>query len=252
MDKSHDDISKAKENSSARPAQSASGPRPHSGANPPQILGTSSAQSNSNNVAFKSDYIGQWAAKQEDPFAEQNRKAAAKKAAEEAARKKALPYIKIASIVAACLAVVAVIVVVIVVIVNQPKPEVPTISGGSSEDIADYTGILQDKYNESQNVDDINKVIDDTLNTENGREHEAQVRFAEMAFYFNNDYYQKVVDTGLKINPDSLQPDHRLRYYNYMYYSYAMLNDVDKSNEYLDLVYELSDELSEEHPSGGA
>lgn len=247
MDKSHDDILKTNGNN---PAQT---PTPSQ----PQNIQPQNAQSQSpqtapnQNVAFKSDYIGQWAAKQEDPFAEQNRKAAEKKAAQEAARKKALPYIKIGSIVAGCVAVLAVIITVIVVIVNQPKPEIPTIAGGSSEDVSDYTGILQNAYDQDKNLDDIDKIVEDTLNTDSGREYEAQVRLAEMVFYFDNDLYQQLVDTGRKIDPMSLQPDQRLRYYNYMRYGYSVLNDNDKANEYMDLVFELSNELSGDRPSGG-
>lgn len=260
MDKSHDDALKTNRNNPAQPSASAQSQKTH-----PQNPQSQSSQpqdqqsqfishtptQNNPAVAFKSDYIGQWAAKQEDPFAEQNRKAAEKKAAQEAARKKAMPYIKIGSIVAACVAVLAVIITVIVVIINQPKPEVPTITGDSSEDVSDYTDILQDAYDQNQNLDDVDKIVEDTLNTDNGREYEAQVRLAEMVFYFDNDLYQQLIDTGVRIDPNSLQPDQRLRYYNYMRYGYSVLNDNDKANEYMDLVFELSNELSGDRPSGG-
>lgn len=258
MDKSHDDVLKTNGNTPAHPSAAAqpqtTQPQSSQPQNPqPQSASHASAQNNQNNsaVAFKSDYIGQWAAKQEDPFAEQNRKAADKKAAQEAARKKAMPYIKIGSIVAACVAVLAIIITVIVVIINQPKPEVPTIAGDSSEDVSDYTGILQDAYDQNQNLDDVDKIVEDTLGTDNGREYEAQVRLAEMVFYFDNDLYQQLIDTGVRIDPNSLQPDQRLRYYNYMRYGYSVLNDSDKANEYMDLVFELSNELSGDRPSGG-
>ena len=259
MDKSHDDNlntngGSAQPNASQSPsnaAQSSTNPAQNSAT--AQLLNNTPAQNPASNrkVAFKSDYIGQWAAKQDDPFAEQNRKAAEKKAAQDAARKKAMPFVKIGAIAAAAIAVITVIVIIVVNIINQPKPEVPTIAGGSSEDITDYAGILQDNYNQNQNLDEINKIVEDTLNTDNGREYEAQVRFAEMIFYFENDLYRQLVNTGAEIDPNSLQPDQRLRYYNYMRYGYSVLNDVDKANEYMDLVYELSNELSGEHPSGG-
>lgn len=254
MDKSNDDASKASawKSGEGRSAQSQTTPsRPALDQEQSPDPSRASGSAGDSGVAFKSDYIGQWAAKQDDPFAEQNRKAAEQKAAKEAARKKALPYVKIGSIIAACAAVVAIIVVVVVAIVNRPKPEVPTIAGDSSEDISNYVDILQNKYNESQNVEDVSEIINNTLNTNNGREYEAQVRLAEMVFYFDNDLYQQLVDTGLKIDPMTLQPDQRLRYYNYMRYGYSVLNDNDKAAEYMDLVFELSNELSGNRPSGG-
>lgn len=261
MDKSHDDILKTNGNN---PAQT---PTPSQ----PQNIQPQNAQSQSpqtapnQNVAFKSDYIGQWAAKQEDPFAEQNRKAAEKKAAQEAARKKALPYIKIGSIVAGCVAVLALIVTVIVIAVRDPDLDyTPEIAGSSEEDIIEYRNLLQQLYNKKKDeqgseddpvnppnmvdvpsndsqedkelINSVNQVVQNTLNTPSGKEHANAVLCAQAYFYYNNGYYQEVVDTIKQIDTNYLNNSVKSNVYEVAANSYYWLGDEETADTYYSLL----------------
>lgn len=274
MDKSHDDALKTNRNNPAQPSASAQSSKTH-----PQNLQSQSSQpqdqqsqfishtptQNNPAVAFKSDYIGQWAAKQEDPFAEQNRKAAEKKAAQEAARKKVMPYIKIGSIVAACVAVLAVIIVVIIGVVRDPDADyTPEIAGSSEEDIIEYRDLLQQFYNrkkgeqssdedlvnppnmgeapsnssqEDKNlINSVNQVVQNTLETFNGQDHANAVLCAQAYFYYNNGYYQEVVDTIRQINIDSLNNSIKSNIYEVAANSYYWLGDEEAADTYYDLL----------------
>lgn len=189
MDKSHDDNLNPNANSPARPStapNSAGAPAPQNPAAP---------VSNSQNVAFKSDYIGQWTAKQENPFAEQNRKAADKKAAQEASRKKAMPYIKIGSIIAGCITVVAVA-AIIFINVTRPKPLPEDITPGS-DGAAEIT-------NDAQKVFDkfVDKLGDKTTETDEGPEltdEEMQGALDAVADYFEQQN-NRTEDITTKVN----------------------------------------------------
>ncbi len=263
MDKSHDDILRANGNNSAQtptPAQ----PQNTQPQNPqPQ---TTQAQPTSNqNIAFKSDYIGQWAAKQEDPFAEQNRKAAEKKAAQEAARQKALPYIKIGSIVAGCIAILAIVIAIIVVAVRDPDLDyTPEIAGSSEEDIIKYRDLLQQFYNKKKDeqsdeddlvnppnmgeapsndsqedkglINSVNQAVQNTLNTSSGKEHANAVLCAQAYFYYNNGYYQEVVDTIKQIDTDFLDNSVKSNVYEVAANSYYWLGDEETADTYYSLL----------------
>lgn len=240
MDDGRDNVN-PKSASSEQPKPN-SKPQPHSGS--AHIVGTSASQSNPN-VAFKSDYIGQWAAKQDDPFAEQNRKAAEKKAAQEATRKKALPYIKIASIVAGCLAVLAVIITIIVVIINQPKPEVPTIAGGTIEDISDYKNKLDEIYEQDKDMSAVEDAIDDAMNTDNGRKYANQLKLSQMMFYIGQSIYDEAINIGETVEVEQLELLQQANYYALMAMSCASIGDYSGADEYNSRAYEVNLQLFE-------
>lgn len=161
----------------------------------PRISTTPSDTTAKFGVAFKSEYIGQWAAKQENPFAEQNRKAAEKKAAQEATRKKAMPYIKIGSIAAACIAVLAVI-IAIIVIINQPAPLPDDITLGSSgaAEVTESAQKVFDNY--------VNKLGDKTVETDEGpalTDEEMQGAIDAVSNYFQQQS-NRTEDISTKIN----------------------------------------------------
>lgn len=241
MDKSHDDLLKTNGNSPAQTPASAQPQNPQSQSAPspnPQPQPTSNQ--NNSNVAFKSDYIGQWAAKQENPFAEQNRKAAEQKAAREAARKKAMPYIKIGSIVAGCVAVLAVIITVIVVIINQPKPEVPTIAGGTIEDITNYKDKLQEIYEQDNDMSAVEDAIEDAMNTDNGREYANQLKLSQMMFYIGQNIYDEAINIGETVEVEQLELLQQANFYALMAISCASIGDNANANKYNELAYEVN------------
>lgn len=253
MDKSHDDILKANGNNPAQNPASAQpqavhpqNPQPQTSQSPAsQSSPTPSTAQNNSNVAFKSDYIGQWAAKQEDPFAEQNRKAAEQAAAKEAARKKAMPYIKIGSIVAGCVAVLAVIITVIVVIVNQPKPEIPTIAGGTIEDITNYKDKLQEIYEQDNNMAAVEDAVEDAMNTDNGREYINQLKLSQMMFYIDQDIYDEAINIGGTVEVEQLELLQQANFYALMAISCAAIGDYSSANEYNGRAYEVNLKLDE-------
>lgn len=274
MDKSHDDVLKTAGNNSAQSAPNAA-PNPTLTSASNMASNSARSQSASHqsqnpssanpNVAFKSDYIGQWAAKQEDPFAEQNRKAAEKKAAQEAARKKAMPYVKIGSIVAGCVAVIAIIVTVVLVVTHDSDASyAPEISGSSEDDILKYQDLLQQFYDrkKDEKTDDdyleniagtgetpennpqedegliagVNQIVQNTLETVGGQNNTNAVLCAQAYFYFNNGYYQEVVNTIEQINLDTLDNTIKSSIYEVAANSYYWLGDEEKADAYYDLL----------------
>lgn len=229
--------------------------KPNSGANaaPARIMGSSSSESNSN-VAFKSDYIGQWAAKQDDPFAEQNRKAAAEKAAKDAARKKVMPYIKIGSIIAAAAAVLAVIIVVIVVIAT-PKP-ITTLTPEESTSFQEEAQKIFDRH--TQNIDlsntenltdrekeDIEKALEEVgkyyerqADRAENNEAQAQVTMEEMSFYLWNNQPEAALKASEKISTEGLTSDTLSNFYGMMQSTYYVLGDMEQAERYFNLMVE--------------
>lgn len=189
-------------------------------------------------IEFTTSNIGRWASKQENPFAEQNRKTAAKKQARAEKRKKARP---IAVIVISVLAVAAAIwglVVLIISLVNRPDAQTPVISGATTKDIAEYRDQLQNFYNrrpdasDEERLQDVKDAVDRTLNTSNGKEYATQVRLAQIGFYINNGNYQEIVDLEEQINDEDLDNIQKAEYYNAMANAYYKLGDIAKSDEY--------------------
>lgn len=193
MDKSHDDSLNAN-GGSARPNPN-SIPLPSSNPTPNSAASNQNSSARNNNVAFKSDYIGQWAAKQDNPFAEQNRKAAEKKAAQDAARKKALPFVKIGAIAAAVIAVIIVVVVVIIQ-ANQlpPLPDDITIGSEGAAEVTDSAQKIFDDY--------VNKLGDKTEETVEGpalTEEEMQGAIEAVSDYFQQQS-NRTEDMNTKVN----------------------------------------------------
>lgn len=229
--------------------------KPNAGANaaPARIMGSSSSESNPN-VAFKSDYIGQWAAKQDDPFAEQNRKVAAEKAAKDAARKKVMPYIKIGSIAAGCVAVLAVIITVIVVIAT-PKP-ITTLTPEESTSFQEEAQKIFDRH--TQNIDlsntenltdrekeDIEKALEEVgkyyerqADRAENNEAQAQVTMEEMSFYLWNNQPEAALKASEKISIEGLTSDTLSNFYGMMQSTYYVLGDMEQSERYFNLMVE--------------
>lgn len=107
---------------------------------------------------FTTENIGRWAAKQENPFAEQNRKVAAKKQKQVETRKKATPYVVvIAAAAAISLAVFGLVMIIVALLNNQPKlPDDLSLGGEGAAEISEaaqnvYQEQLQKFYNQHGN-----------------------------------------------------------------------------------------------------
>ncbi len=189
-------------------------------------------------IEFTTSNIGRWASKQENPFAEQNRKTAAKKRARAEKRQKARPIAVIAVSAVAIAAAIWGLVVLIISLINRPDIQTPVISGTTTEDIAEYRDQLQNFYNrrpdasDEERLQDVKDAIDRTLNTSNGKAYADQVRLAEIGFYENNGMPQEVVDIADQIDPENLSAKQQLEYYNSLANSYYALGNIERSDYY--------------------
>lgn len=203
-------------------------------------------------IQFSTGDIGRWASRQEDPFAAQNRKHAAKKQKRNARRQKAAPIIVI--ITGAVLSVAAVVGLVFLVIhlANRNTVEIEEISGGTTEDIYNYRDILQGLYNQNSSTTEAGKVeavqnaVNGTLSTSKGREYEAQVKMAQALVYFENSLYSECVEVGEQIDYSRIDDMDKVVIYNVMYYSYSKIGNTDLATEYLDKLYDVSNDISGE------
>lgn len=222
-------------------------------------------------IEFTTSNIGRWASKQENPFAEQNRKTAAKKRARAEKRQKARPIAVIAVSAVAIAAAIWGLVVLIIHLINRPvelDPETytPEIAGGTMEDVNDYREILQSFYNERKKTtinnesndsnsgnatqeeqdklyQDIDKVVQNTLNSSSGKEHTNAVILAQITFCAANGCYQQGIDAAQQINADQLTQEQRSIYYNVLANCYLWSGDEDKAEEYFNMSsYESEDE----------
>lgn len=202
--------------------------------------------STATNVSFSTDKIGQWAAKQEKPFATQNQKEQTKKAERIRARKKALPFM-ILGIILGVLLIGGI--VALIVALNQPadKVEAPEIYGNSDNDIYEYQDSLSEIYKENgDNFDAVSDAVDKTLATESGKANQAQVRIAEAYFFAENSQYQRAIDALSGVDPATLSIDQQVMYYDTLYYANTVLGNKDLADEYFKQSYEIRVELGGE------
>lgn len=213
---------------------------------------TNRTKTNEPEAEFTTKNIGKWASRQENPFAEQNRKAAAKKQKANEARKKATPFVAIiAAIITVGVAIFGLVMLVIGLINSTPEaPEPPTIAGDSAQDLNDYQDILNNLYNQrpdasvEDRLQDVQNTIDNTLKTESGKEYANQVLLAQAMFYFDNSMYDRVVNVSQQVDENKLSDENKLLYYNIAYYSYERIGNPDMANEFLNKAYVLSDAMS--------
>lgn len=225
-------------------------------ANPvqPQPNATASSQipTQGPTTQFKAENIGSWAAQQEDYFAEQNRKAEEKRKKSEQTRKKVLPVVFIVGGIIAAGLIIWGIVALIMALTTKPEVDAPTISGGTSEDVNSYRDILQDFFNKggTNGVQAVEDAVNDTLNTESGREFENQVKLAEIIVLQNNGFYDEAIEKSKNIDMEKLDLDQKISFYGVLYYCSTMLGDNKAANDYFMKQYELSMEQGGE--GGGA
>lgn len=248
---------------SAQQSSSASGQQPASTPIQPNIVPVQAPQDAATTshlqaptqvpaAQFKTENIGSWAAQQEDYFAEQNRKAEEKRKKSERTRRKVLPIVFIVGGIIAVGLIIWGIVALVIALTTKPEVDAPTISGGTSEDVNNYRDILQDFFNKggADGIQAVEDAVNDTLNTENGREYENQVKLAEIIVLQNNGFYNEAIDKSKNIDMEKLDLDQKISFYGVLYYCSTMLGDNKAANEYFMKQYELSVEQGGE--GGGA
>lgn len=175
------------------PAKPATAPAAAKPVAPATTHPTSNNNSNhQSNVQFKTANIGQWAAKQENPFAAQNRRADEKRQQAAKTRRKVLPIVAIVGgIVAVSLVTWGVI--LLVASFNKPEPEedVPVF-----QPILNYRDTLQNVYNNNVKENDEDKtaaieavaaVVDEAVVNETNPEAVAELRLSQLLLYINNE-----------------------------------------------------------------
>lgn len=203
---------------------------------------------------FKTENIGNWAAHQEGYFAEQNRKSEEQRKKAEQTRKKVLPIVFIiGGFIVAGLIIWGIVALVLALTAKPEAPEVPTISGGTSEDINNYRDFLQDFFNKNDgNLSAVEDAVNDTLDTDNGKEYADQVKLAEIFLLESNSYYSEALSKAQGINIDKLDLSQKISYYGVLYYCNTLLGNTEAANEYLKIQYDLSQEQGGEGGGGGA
>lgn len=225
-------------------------PNPGNTATPPAEPDAKSAPE------FRTENIGKWKEKQENPFAEQNRKAAEEKQKREEKRdatlakvNKSITPLKITLIVLSSIVIIVVIILAIIALIAALTPEpAPTMDGNTAADVAKYQQTLQEIYeqnlSETENRDDalqaVDETISSTLETANGREYENEILLAKMLLLAYNSQYSEAVAVAETINPDALELPQKANYYYTLTNVYAEMGDHAKADEYYNLAIELS------------
>lgn len=231
----------------AKPPVAKTSPAPEQSSMPsstPPAQPVQPTNANSKDIAFRSENIGQWAARQENPFAEQNRQTAARKKKQKENLRKARPYALIAIIVAAIIGAALLLITLIASMISHSSNETPIIAGDSAEDVNSYKDLLHQIYqNNNNSTESVDKAVDKTLETANGKEYEDEVRLAQMMFYQDNNQPEEVNQIGETIQPNDLSPGLQLQYYNSLYYVAMSKHDSEKANEYLAIIYNIANQL---------
>lgn len=189
-------------------------------------------------VQFTADNIGRWASRQENPFAEQNRKAAAKKQRDNEERKKATPIVAIILGVAAVIAAVGGLVALIVFLINsQPDESLPEISGSTLESSTEYYDVLQNFFNQHHDLQVVEDALDAKIDAASDEQIANMTKLAGMVFYLKNNSASNAQQLGEQIDPETLELTARSRYYYLMMTAYHELGDADKSQTYRELNY---------------
>lgn len=194
---------------------------------------------------FTTKNIGHWASRQENYFAEQNRKAEEKRKKSERTRKKVLPIIFIVGgIIAAGLIIWGIVALIVALNTPEPGPDTPTIAGGTSEDVNGYRDILQEFFDRDggNNIAAVEEAVNNTLETESGKEYADQVRLAELYILQNNGYYAEAIEKAQNVNTDNLDLSQKITFYGVLYYCNTLLGNIEAANEYMKIQYDLSQE----------
>jgi len=216
----------------------------------------SNKKPNQPDIQFTTGNIGRWNSRQEDPFAKQNRERAAKNRAKDRKKQKVASIVVI--VLGAILTIAAIIGLVFLIIhlLQREVVEAPEITGGTSEDISKYQGLLQDIYDRNPDATDEERVqavqnaVDGTLGTQSGREHENAVKVAQIIFLASKNQCREAVDLGPGVKEDELGISQKIIYYESMFACSNRLGLTDKTAEYFTKLYDAN--MEQGGQGGGA
>lgn len=201
-------------------------------------------------MQYLSKDIGAWQARQESPFAEQNRRTAAEQAAKQQAKlhfkEQFEKYLPTANYVIVGISTFLVLLFSTLWLVGVFIPT-PEIAGDSTDDINNYVNALQEIYEDfNENPKIVKKAVGNTLRTENGKKYHDATRLGQALFGQSNALYRDAVDAAKDVvAADKLTLYERLRLYNVFYYSGYYAGDKELSDIYdpvvSELIYELTD-----------
>ncbi len=205
--------------------------------------------------------IGQWASRQENPFAAQNRKAKVRKQESDLKRQKATPLVAFA--VGAVLVAVAVwglVMLVMTLLGSNALPEDLQIGSDGAAELQDRAQEIYNEYlqsngsnddSEPPSAEDTDAAINaaaDYFNKQSNRAKDdaekASVALVEMMFYGDNGQSQKVIDMRDKVNLDYLNDTQKIQYY-------GMLMNAASNTGDLELRQEVMEKMSEIVPEDG-
>lgn len=207
---------------------------------------------------FTTENIGRWAAKQENPFAAQNRKAAAKKQKQAETRKKATPYVVVvAATVAIGLAIFGLVVLIITLLNNQPKlPDNLTLGSDGAAEISEaaqnvYQEQLQKFYNQHGNnasgsveqpndeaVQDALNAVSDYYNEQKDKattdDQKTQIGLLEMRTLGFMGRNEDLIRIGLTLDENLMGLVDRSYFYGIMANAYYSIGNIEMGDYYLD------------------
>lgn len=206
---------------------------------------------------FTTENIGRWASKQENPFAEQNRKAAAKKQKKAETRKKATPYVVIiAAVIAVGLAIFG---LVMIIIAFQPRlPDDLALGSEGAAEISDaaqnvYEEQLKKFYNQhgsnaagsvenpsEEAVNDALNAVSDYYNEQKDKAtddaQKTQLGILEMQTLGFKGKNEDLIRIGLTLDKHRMGVVDRNYYYGIMANAYYSIGDIERGDYYLDQI----------------
>lgn len=209
-------------------------------------------------VQFKSDNIGRWVSKQENPFAEQNRKTQAKKQKQAEQRKKSAPFVVAVVGVLAVAAGVCGLVFLVISLIND-RPTLPDDlalgSAGATEIQDEAQSIYDDSLANSSGQNDEERMKDaleaaknffnskKSLATDEATKNDLDV--LEMQLYSDNDQLQAVIDMGESLDFDAMGEEQRGQCYSMLLNAAYNAGDVELGQYYLEKILEYNDSMTE-------
>lgn len=212
--------------------------------------------SSSSEPQFTTDKIGQWASRQENPFAEQNRRRQAKKQAGDDRLRKAAPYIFGGGMLALiCGLIVCIIMLVVDLNAVMPLPEDVSMGSEGAQQVQDRAQEIMNKYlknknnssNSNTNEQPTQKEIDKAV-AEVGKFYEQQaaqtddenkkidVILLKMELYYNNYQLQQVVDVSTELDASKMSDIQKGQLWTMLANTYYNLDNKELGDSYIDLI----------------
>lgn len=228
-------------------------------------------QDGSSDLGFRTENIGKWKEKQENPFAEQNRKAAEEKKKRDAAHAKTMPYVKGGLIALGCMLSIA-LVVVAIILFTRPKPlpeDITPGSVGAAEITDDAQKVFDNFVNKIGNVaigvngepklsdEEMQKALEavsDYFEQQNNRIEDESKKInlviVEMQFYARKGQPSAVLRAAEGYDVGMMTDTQALQFLGLLMDAAFGVGDVDLANEYVTLFdsYSQDEEEREEYP----